>query len=78
MAAFENTPALLVLQHLDCEPPGAYEDELLDRDIPFERVLLDRSTRLPDWRRYAGIVTMGGPMGAYDDALHPWLGPRSD
>lgn len=76
MAASENTPALLVLQHLDCEPPGAYEDELRDRSIPFDRVLLDRSTRLPDWRSYAGIITMGGPMGAYDEALYPWLGPE--
>jgi GMP synthase (glutamine-hydrolysing) len=75
MAASENTP-LLVLQHLDCEPPGTYEDELLARGIPFDRVLLDRSTRLPDWRAYAGILTMGGPMGAYDDSLHPWLGPE--
>ena len=76
MAASENTRPLLVLQHLECEPPGAYEDELLDRGIPFERVLLGRSTRLPDWRAYAGILTMGGPMGAYDEARHPWLGPE--
>ena len=67
---------LLVLQHADCEPPGAYEDELLARGIPIERVLVDRCSELPDWRAYAGIVAMGGAMGAYDDALHPWLGPE--
>ncbi len=75
-ASNDQLSPLLVLQHLDCEPPGAYEDELIDRGIPFDRVLLDRSTRLPDWRAYAGIITMGGPMGAYDDALHPWLAPE--
>ena len=67
---------LLVLQHLDCEPPAAYEDELLDRGLALERVRLDEGDELPDWRAYSAIVAMGGPMGAYDDALHPWLGPE--
>ena len=67
---------ILVLQHADCEPPGAYEDELRDRAVPFDRVLLDESGELPDWRRYAAIVVMGGAMGAHDDDLHPWLGPE--
>ena len=28
---------------------------------------------LPDWRRYAGIIAMGGPMGTYEEDRHPWL-----
>jgi hypothetical protein len=28
-------PNLLVLQHIACEPPGAYEDELRDRAAGF-------------------------------------------
>jgi GMP synthase (glutamine-hydrolysing) len=67
---------LLVLQHLDCEPPAAYEDELLDRGLALARVRLDEGDELPDWRAYSAIIAMGGPMGAYDDALHPWLGPE--
>lgn len=73
MTASSDPPTLLVLQHLDCEPPAAYEDELLARGVPLHRVLMDRSARLPDWRAYAGIMAMGGPMGSYDDAIHPWL-----
>lgn len=65
--------SILILQHAGCEPPGAYEDELLERRIPFARVLLDEAEELPDWRLYAGIVAMGGAMGAYDEAAHPWL-----
>jgi GMP synthase (glutamine-hydrolysing) len=76
MSGQGDPPPLLVLQHLDCEPPAAYEDELLARGIPFERLLLERSPQLPDWRQYAGIVAMGGPMGAYDDSLYPWLAPE--
>ena len=67
------TARLLVLQHAGCEPPGAYEDELRDRGVPFARVLLDEGGELPDWRDFAAIVVMGGAMGARDDERHPWL-----
>ena len=67
---------MLVLQHIGCEPPAAYEDELVDRGFALDRVRLDEGEALPDWRAYGGIVAMGGPMGAYDDELHPWLGPE--
>jgi GMP synthase (glutamine-hydrolysing) len=65
--------AILVLQHAGCEPPGVYEDELLERRVAFTRVLLDEDQELPDWRAYAGIVAMGGAMSVYDEAEHPWL-----
>jgi GMP synthase (glutamine-hydrolysing) len=64
---------ILVLQHAGCEPPGAYEDELLARKLPFARVLLDEGGELPDWRAYAAIVVMGGAMSVNDEAEHPWL-----
>src|SRR5207245_10691966 len=56
-----------------CEPPGACEDELIARRIEFERVELDETRSLPDWREFAAIVAMGGPMGANDDAELAWL-----
>jgi GMP synthase (glutamine-hydrolysing) len=65
--------AVLVLEHIECEPPAAYGDELLERGVALHRVRLDRAEALPDWRRYAAIVVMGGPMSAYDDEEHPWL-----
>lgn len=63
----------LVIQHAACEPPGAYEDEMLAREISIERVELDEVQRLPDWRAFDAIVAMGGPMGVNDDAELPWL-----
>ena len=65
--------ALLVLQHIACEPPAAFEDELRSRGLDLVRVELDEGDALPDWREFPGIVVMGGPMGAYDEAEHPWL-----
>jgi GMP synthase (glutamine-hydrolysing) len=70
-----NSP-LLVLQHIACEPPAAFEDELRSRGLDLVRVELDEGEPLPDWREFPAIVVMGGPMGAYDDAEHPWLGPE--
>ncbi len=66
---------LLVLQHIACEPPGAYEDELRERNVEFVRVELDEGEPLPDWRQFEAIVAMGGPMGAYEDDL-PWMKPE--
>jgi GMP synthase (glutamine-hydrolysing) len=66
-------PTLLVLQHIACEPPAAYEDELPAWGVALDRVMVEEGDPLPDWRRYAGIVAMGGPMGAYEDDRFPWL-----
>ena len=66
-------PTILVLQHIACEPPGAYEDVMLERGARLHRVELDEGEPLPDWREFDGMVVMGGPMGACDDADHPWL-----
>jgi GMP synthase (glutamine-hydrolysing) len=64
---------LLVLQHIACEPPAAFEDELRSRGHDLVRVELDEGEPLPDWREFPAIVVMGGPMGAYEDERYPWL-----
>jgi GMP synthase-like glutamine amidotransferase len=66
-------PAILVLQHAGCEPPGVYADELRDRGITTTTVVLDEEPPPRDWRPHAGIVAMGGAMGAYEDERYPWL-----
>ena len=69
--------SLLVLQHIACEPPAAFEDELRSRGLDVTRVELDEGDPLPDWREFPAIVVMGGPMGAYDEADHPGSWRRS-
>jgi GMP synthase (glutamine-hydrolysing) len=64
---------VLVLQHIACEPPGVYEDVLLDVGADIIRVELDEGERLPDWRGFDAIVAMGGPMSVNDETDHPWL-----
>jgi len=63
----------LVLQHIACEPPGVFEDVLLERGAELTRVELDEGEPLPDWRKFDAIVAMGGPMSVNDDAALPWL-----
>jgi GMP synthase (glutamine-hydrolysing) len=64
---------LLALQHIACEPPAAFEDELRSRGHDLARVELDEGEPLPDWREFDGLIVMGGPMGAYEEDAHPWL-----
>lgn len=63
----------LVLQHIACEPPAAFEDELEAWGASLDRIEIDEGDPLPDWRGYAGIIAMGGPMGAYEEERLPWL-----
>jgi GMP synthase (glutamine-hydrolysing) len=63
----------LVLQHISCEPPGAFGDVLNERDVEIVTVELDEGGSLPDWREFDYILAMGGPMSVNDDARLPWL-----
>jgi GMP synthase (glutamine-hydrolysing) len=63
----------LVLQHIACEPPGVFEDVLVERGAGIHRVELDEGDALPDWRGFDLIIAMGGPMSVNDEAELPWL-----
>ena len=64
---------LVVVQHLFCESPGAYDTELDRRGVQREVVEIDTGDKLPDWTEFDGIIAMGGPMSVNDEADHPWL-----
>ena len=65
---------VVVLQHIACEPPGVYEDVLVEQGATIRRIELDEGDDLPDWRDADAIVVMGGPMSVNDEATLPWLG----
>ena len=44
-----------------------------ERGVEAVAVEVDEGEPLPDWRRFDAVLAMGGPMGAGDDAEHPWL-----
>jgi GMP synthase (glutamine-hydrolysing) len=67
---------VLVLQHIACEHPGVFSEVMRDRGVEQVPVELDENEPLPDWRKFDAVLAMGGPMGAVDDAEHPWLAPE--
>ena len=64
---------VLVLQHIACEHPGVFSEVMGERGVEPVPVELDEAEPLPAWREFDAILAMGGPMGAADDADHPWL-----
>jgi GMP synthase-like glutamine amidotransferase len=65
---------LLVLQHIACEHPGVFSEVMAERGVDSVAVELDAGERIPDWHGFDGVIAMGGPMGAGDEAEYPWLG----
>jgi len=64
----------LIITHVESEGPGTLGDFLTSQNIDVERVKLYEGEILPeDPLNYDTIITMGGPMGVYDDARYPFL-----
>ena len=62
-----------MLQHISCEPPGAFGEVLTERGAEVVTVELDEGQPLPDWQDFDHIIAMGGPMSVNDDDRLPWL-----
>jgi len=57
---------LLVLQHLEIEGPGLFEQFAKERDLKIEIIRLDNKNDLPQTKKGALILIIGGPMGVKD------------
>ncbi len=72
-----TTPSkpVLIIRHIDIEGPGTLGDFMEKNDIPHQVVnafLEDSYVEEPG--DYSAIVTLGGPMGVYDDEeIYPFL-----
>ena len=63
----------LVLQHIACEPPGAFADVMRERGWRRSRARSTRPAALPGAAEFDAIVAMGGPMSVNDEQELPWL-----
>lgn len=70
-----SSPDVLVIQHAAWEGPGLVSRALDERGISWRSVTVldDPDPELPEVASLAGLVVMGGGMGALDDAAHPGL-----
>ncbi len=58
---------ILVFQHVPHEPPGLIEDSIRKIGGKLDVVELWKpKPKIPDFRKYQGLVIMGGPMGVYE------------
>jgi len=66
---------LLVLQHLELEGPGLFEQFAKERNLKIEIIRLDNKNVLPQTKNGDLILIMGGPMGVKDigSEKYSWL-----
>lgn len=65
---------LLIVQHDDTCPPGWFGEWFRAAGLEYDVVHANRGEPQPDsLGAYAGLVVMGGAMGANDDSTCPWL-----
>lgn len=69
-------PTITLLQHVECEGGGWFEERAAERGVGIRRVRLHDGEPVPSPGTVEALVVMGGPMGAFDDRDHPWLGPE--
>lgn len=70
-----TTAKVLILQHAPCEKPGRILDYLDDLGMDSEILSIAQETDpdVPKGDEVAGLVLMGGPMGAQDYKEYPGL-----
>ncbi|NEX21232.1 type 1 glutamine amidotransferase [Thiorhodococcus mannitoliphagus] len=65
-----------VLQHVPFEGPAAIGEWAERNGHPITKTQLYETTKVPAQSDFDWLVVMGGPMGVYDQAEHPWLEPE--
>lgn len=65
--------SILIFQYDENVPPGYLGEELAGAGWDVDIVRCDRGDPVPDRLAWNGVVSLGGPMGAYDEADHPYL-----
>jgi GMP synthase (glutamine-hydrolysing) len=71
-----DAPRLLIVQHEDDCTPAWFGEWFLEGGLEYDVVMGHRSDPIPRvLDGYAGLVVLGGEMGANDDATCPWLTP---
>ncbi len=64
------------LQHVPFEDPANIAIWAQEKGHHVTRSMLCKDEPLPDVNDFDWLVIMGGPMGVYDESLHPWLVPE--
>jgi GMP synthase-like glutamine amidotransferase len=69
---------VLVIQHGPQVPPGYVEPALKAATVDYQIVLLHTGAPVPGVAGWDGIISLGGAMGAYDEADYPFLNAEKE
>lgn len=69
-----NGPRVHWIQHVPYEGLGAIVPWLETHGARLELTRAHETEHFPGPDSFDWLIVMGGPMGAFDDAKHPWLG----
>ncbi|MEN0035598.1 MAG: amidotransferase [Cellvibrio sp.] len=61
------------LQHVPFEDIGSMADDFRNRHYSLTTTHWYRGDHAPELGSFDALIVMGGPMGIYDEAIHPWL-----
>jgi GMP synthase-like glutamine amidotransferase len=64
---------LLFIQHDPLDGPGALLEWALTHGYPTATCLICEGEPLPPLESFDLLISLGGPMGAYEEEKHPWL-----
>jgi len=70
-----TSPTVLVVEHEDECPPALVGDWLTEAGCILEICRPYKGDEVAALAPYDGLLILGGPMGAHDDELYPWLRP---
>ncbi|MDX6373336.1 MAG: hypothetical protein QOD98_2324, partial [Nocardioidaceae bacterium] len=68
-------PRILVVQPEVDDPPHLFGDWLEEAGCALDVVHPYDAGAVPTLDGYAGLLVMGGAMGAHDDEVLEWIGP---
>lgn len=76
--------AIWIIRHVDYERLGHIPGVLDELNLPYRSISLSKGDKLPSLdgpsgeNNVTGVITMGGPMSAYEKPEHEWIGDEED
>lgn len=67
---------ILLIQHDPLDGPGALLEWAKSRGHSIAFCLISGGAPLPSLENVDFLVSLGGPMGAYEEEKHPWIAPE--
>ncbi|MCP4330676.1 MAG: type 1 glutamine amidotransferase [Alphaproteobacteria bacterium] len=68
-----DSPRVLVFQHISTEHPGIFRDFMREDGIEWTPIEIDEGESIPDLEPFDALMVMGGPQDVWEVDKYPWL-----